>query len=263
MSNGNCWRAHDLDLLPKRMCRNPPKLRVLIWPSLRLADSSGSITGTRASEMSLTPRNAELWELGSCIGACRRLTVNTEVIGQVPGSSFRIDDAIGHVNRCISDGYQSLTKRSWTLSTTQLSLQLTLRISLSSLLRTSRTLMATHGRATAEKEEECAQAPERLLHNCDIAKMFRRARRSSKWPGRKVQKDNMTDIQLLDEQEVSRRLSVSINTLRYWRVSGDGPNYVKLGRLVRYDALALEKFIERNLRVSKARATTEEKRVAH
>jgi predicted DNA-binding transcriptional regulator AlpA len=72
----------------------------------------------------------------------------------------------------------------------------------------------------------------------------------------------MTDIQLLDEQEVSRHLSVSVNTLRYWRVSGDGPNYVKLGRLVRYDAVALEKFILRNLRVSKARATMEEKRVA-
>jgi hypothetical protein len=43
----------------------------------------------------------------------------------------------------------------------------------------------------------------------------------------------MTDIQLLDEREVSRRLSVSVNTLRYWRVSGDGPNSVKLGRLVR------------------------------
>ncbi len=70
----------------------------------------------------------------------------------------------------------------------------------------------------------------------------------------------MTDIQLLDEQEVSRRLSV--NTLRYWRASGDGPNYVKLGRLVRYDAVALEKFILRNLRVSKARATMEEKHVA-
>ncbi len=58
----------------------------------------------------------------------------------------------------------------------------------------------------------------------------------------------MTDIQLY--------------TLRYWRASGDGPNYVKLGRLVRYDAVALEKFILRNLRVSKARATMEEKRVA-
>ena len=69
-------------------------------------------------------------------------------------------------------------------------------------------------------------------------------------------------IQLLDEQEVSRRLSVSVNTLRYWRACGDGPNYVKLGRLVRYDAGALEKFILRNLRVSKARATAEEKLVA-
>lgn len=73
----------------------------------------------------------------------------------------------------------------------------------------------------------------------------------------------MTDIQLLDEQEVSRRLSVSVHTLRYWRISGDGPSYVKLGRLVRYDVLALEQFIGRNLRVSKARATMEEKRVAH
>ena len=73
----------------------------------------------------------------------------------------------------------------------------------------------------------------------------------------------MTEIQLLNEREVSRRLSVSINALRYWRLSGDGPNWVKLGRLVRHDAAALENFVGRNLRVSKARATTEEKRVAH
>lgn len=69
-------------------------------------------------------------------------------------------------------------------------------------------------------------------------------------------------IQLFDEHEVSKRLSVSVNTLRYWRALGDGPNYVKLGRLVRYDAGALEKFILRNLRVSKTRATSEERRVA-
>lgn len=68
--------------------------------------------------------------------------------------------------------------------------------------------------------------------------------------------------ELLDEQGVSRWLSVSVNTLRYWRACGDGPDYIKLGRLVRYDAVALEKFILRNLRVSKARATMEEKRVA-
>ena len=73
---------------------------------------------------------------------------------------------------------------------------------------------------------------------------------------------DVSEIQLLDEREVSRRLSVSVNTLRYWRTCGDGPNYVKLGRLVRYHAAALEKFILRNLRVSKARATAEEKHVA-
>jgi predicted DNA-binding transcriptional regulator AlpA len=84
--------------------------------------------------------------------------------------------------------------------------------------------------------------------------------RNQKAPGQGQRQ--MTDIQLLDEQEVSRRLSVSVNTLRYWRACGDGPNYVKLGRLVRYDAVALEKFLLRNLRVSKARATMEEKRVA-
>jgi helix-turn-helix protein len=94
----------------------------------------------------------------------------------------------------------------------------------------------------------------------DIAEIFRRSREKMGMADRP--EGQMTDIQLLDEREVSRRLSVSVNTLRYWRVSGDGPNYVKLGRLVRYDAVALEKFILRNLRVSKARATTEEKRVA-
>ena len=47
-------------------------------------------------------------------------------------------------------------------------------------------------------------------------------------------------------------------TAHYW-----ARELSKLGRLVRYDAAALENFVGRNLRVSKAKATTEEKRVAH
>jgi hypothetical protein len=39
-------------------------------------------------------------------------------------------------------------------------------------------------------------------------------------------------------------------------------SFRRLVRLVRYDAVALEKFLLRNLRVSKARATMEENRVA-
>lgn len=73
----------------------------------------------------------------------------------------------------------------------------------------------------------------------------------------------MADMQLLNEHEVSKRLGVSINTLRYWRVCGDGPNYVKMGRLVRYHAAELDSFVQRKTCVSKARATAEENRVAH
>ena len=69
--------------------------------------------------------------------------------------------------------------------------------------------------------------------------------------------------ELLTETQVSQRFNVSINTLRYWRQCGDGPNYVKLERLVRYDAVELESYIRRKTCVSKARATAEEYRVAH
>jgi len=39
---------------------------------------------------------------------------------------------------------------------------------------------------------------------------------------------------LLDEKELSRLLRVSIGTLRFWRTIERGPQYVKIGALVRY-----------------------------
>ena len=69
--------------------------------------------------------------------------------------------------------------------------------------------------------------------------------------------------ELLTETQVSRILNVSINTLRYWRYCGDGPNYIKMGRLVRYHAAELESYVQRQTCVSKARASAEEFRVAH
>ena len=69
--------------------------------------------------------------------------------------------------------------------------------------------------------------------------------------------------ELLTETQVSLLFNVSINTLRYWRRCGDGPNYLKMGRLVRYHAPELESYIQRKTCVSKARATAEENRVAH
>ena len=68
---------------------------------------------------------------------------------------------------------------------------------------------------------------------------------------------------LLTETQVSMMLNISIHTLRYWRQCGDGPNYIKMGRLVRYHAAELESYVQRKTCVSKARATAEENRVAH
>lgn len=38
----------------------------------------------------------------------------------------------------------------------------------------------------------------------------------------------------LNEQEVSKRLNVSVATLRRWRLEKRGPMFVKVGSLVRY-----------------------------
>ena len=40
---------------------------------------------------------------------------------------------------------------------------------------------------------------------------------------------------LLTEQDVSKRLRVSLACLRRWRLENRGPEYVKVGSLVRYD----------------------------
>ena len=72
--------------------------------------------------------------------------------------------------------------------------------------------------------------------------------------------------QLVDEKEASRLLSLSVNTLRSWRNSGDGPDFYKLGQgrrsPVRYDAAVLAGWLRAHLRVQKARATAEDKHVA-
>jgi len=39
---------------------------------------------------------------------------------------------------------------------------------------------------------------------------------------------------LRDQGFVAERLGCSVRTLERWRVSGDGPAFVKLGHLVRY-----------------------------
>jgi DNA-binding transcriptional MerR regulator len=65
-------------------------------------------------------------------------------------------------------------------------------------------------------------------------------------------------VDLLTERQAAERLNCSVAALRYWRSSGTGPNFVRLGRLVRYSANMLEEFIQQNLRISSSEATATE-----
>jgi len=49
---------------------------------------------------------------------------------------------------------------------------------------------------------------------------------------------------LLTTEQVSERLSIKVATLRIWRMQGKGPNFLKIGALVRYDEAALDRYID-------------------
>jgi excisionase family DNA binding protein len=50
-------------------------------------------------------------------------------------------------------------------------------------------------------------------------------------------------LALLTEHEVARRLHVSVASLRKWRVERRGPQFIKVGSLVRYREEALQDWL--------------------
>ena len=65
--------------------------------------------------------------------------------------------------------------------------------------------------------------------------------------------------QLLDQNEAAKLLGVSPRTLERHRLTGTGPKFTRLGRLIRYRPCDLADHVERNLRTSTSEdsATTE------
>ncbi len=51
---------------------------------------------------------------------------------------------------------------------------------------------------------------------------------------------------LVNERRAAEILGMQVRTLQQWRVSGRGPEFVKLGRAVRYSLEALDAFIAKN-----------------
>lgn len=52
----------------------------------------------------------------------------------------------------------------------------------------------------------------------------------------------------LTTQEAAALLSLSARTLETWRITGNGPRYLKLGRAVRYSRTELENFQKESMR---------------
>lgn len=52
--------------------------------------------------------------------------------------------------------------------------------------------------------------------------------------------------ELFTEPETARRLGVSVSGLRKWRREGTGPQFIRMGRLVRYSALDIEAWLLAN-----------------
>ena len=51
----------------------------------------------------------------------------------------------------------------------------------------------------------------------------------------------------LTPTEVADLFTVSVDTLKKWRVKGEGPDFYKIGRVVRYDPASVRKYMKINL----------------
>lgn len=51
--------------------------------------------------------------------------------------------------------------------------------------------------------------------------------------------------ELINESSVAIKLGCKVKTLQAWRARGGGPQFIKVGRLVRYEPEAVQAYIER------------------
>ena len=56
----------------------------------------------------------------------------------------------------------------------------------------------------------------------------------------------------LTPKETADRLRTSVGTLSNWRVRGEGPRFIKMGRKVLYPLVEIEAFEQRQLRANTA-----------
>jgi len=66
---------------------------------------------------------------------------------------------------------------------------------------------------------------------------------------------------LLSSDEAAKHLGVGTGTLPLWRKQGRGPDYVMIGRCVRYEVEALDRFLnDRRVRLIRRSARSKNRR---
>jgi len=62
--------------------------------------------------------------------------------------------------------------------------------------------------------------------------------------------------ELLTERMVAKHLRCKAKTLQRWRVKGGGPDYIKVGQLVRYDVASVHAWVQTRRRSSTSNQLT-------
>lgn len=56
--------------------------------------------------------------------------------------------------------------------------------------------------------------------------------------------------QLLDPPELAQRLGITVGCLAKWRLVGEGPAFLRVGRRIQYDPRDISKWLDRRRRAS-------------
>jgi excisionase family DNA binding protein len=64
-----------------------------------------------------------------------------------------------------------------------------------------------------------------------------------------------SSMDLLTTDEAAGRLRLSARTLEHWRETGEGPEFVKLGRAVRYTSASIDRYLAESQYRSTAEAS--------
>jgi excisionase family DNA binding protein len=106
-------------------------------------------------------------------------------------------------------------------------------------------LLSTLSKIAKQKSELLKQEAQLWEELTNSLQEFELYKNNTLPPEQRIQAEKPLLIRdgLLSTKEAAKYIGISEKTLPVWRVRGEGPEYVKIGRLVRYEKKALDRYI--------------------